>query len=107
MHMKFDIGLNGINDFYPKLNNKIYYILKVDNSEKYHSSHILHGGAPAQRRGVSKLKAGRSRGRVSPTARLRVYIFRCCRYRHYNCVVTVSRRNNKRVGGVGLISRRI
>jgi hypothetical protein len=31
----------------------MYYILKVDNSEKYHSSHILHGGAPAQRWGVS------------------------------------------------------
>ena len=26
--------LNGANEFYPKLNNKIYYILKVDNSEK-------------------------------------------------------------------------
>ena len=32
--MKFDIILNGVNEFYPKLNNKIYYILKVDNSEK-------------------------------------------------------------------------
>ncbi len=78
----------------------------MDNSEPYHSSHILYGGAPAQRGGASKLKAGRSRGRVSPTARL-ILIFICCPYRPYICVVTVSRESNIRVGGMGLISRRI
>ncbi len=32
--MTFDIKLNGNNEFYPKLNNKLYYVLKVDNIEK-------------------------------------------------------------------------
>ena len=59
--MKFDIILNGIHEFYPTL-KQIYYILKVDNSEKYHSSHIRHGGAPAQRWGVSMRTCTPSRG---------------------------------------------
>ncbi len=32
--MEFDITLYGKNEFYPKLNNKTYYILKVDNERK-------------------------------------------------------------------------
>ena len=32
--MKFDIILKGSEEFYPKLNNKIYNILKIDNIEK-------------------------------------------------------------------------
>lgn len=32
--IKYDIVLKGINEFYPKLNNKTYNILKVDNKEK-------------------------------------------------------------------------
>ena len=32
--MNFDLILKGINEFYPKLNNKIYNILKVDNKKK-------------------------------------------------------------------------
>ncbi len=48
--MQFDIILNGINEFYPKLKQNIF----LDNSEKYQPSHILHGGAPTQRWGVSK-----------------------------------------------------
>ncbi len=32
--MEWDLILNGSTEFYPKLNNKTYYILKVDNKEK-------------------------------------------------------------------------
>lgn len=32
--MKYDIILNGVNEFYPGLNNKIYKILKVDDIKK-------------------------------------------------------------------------
>lgn len=32
--MKFNLILNGNNEFYPKINNKKYYILKVDNLDK-------------------------------------------------------------------------
>ena len=32
--MKFDLELKGSSEFYKNLNNKIYYILKVDNKEK-------------------------------------------------------------------------
>ena len=32
--MKFDLILKGTDEFYPGLNNKLYYVLKVDNQEK-------------------------------------------------------------------------